>query len=411
MIIDDSLKYKVLKNNILSIAQEAKSAKDDNPNIINATIGMLADEDNKFYTFKAVKEAMKNISDYDAFSYSDTNGGQLFTQAVLSWVFGDTLDSFKENFYIKTIATPGGSGAIASLFTNYLLPNEVALIPNYMWETYITFVKERNALYSTYSLYNEEFMFNIVSLKEEIDKIKDNQKRIVLVINDPCHNPTGFCMSDRDYDALIELLLSYKNNDFVLIMDIAYFDFYNPNGNIIRKRYQKLTKLTSNFLINFAFSGSKTFGLYGLRIGMSIGLSKNEEEIKQFYNVVEYTARNNWGSSSKLGISIINNLLLNEEYLSMFKEEIKNVSKMLINRSKAFLEEAKKENLELLHFECGFFVCVPTNDSISLMNKLKTKGIYVVPLKSCIRIALCAISIDEAKRLPKIIKEVIEEGK
>ena len=66
-----------------------------------------------------------------------------------------------------------------------------------------------------------------------------SQKSITLVINDPCHNPTGFCMSDSDYDNLIALLNSF-DYPFLLLMDMAYFDFYDYDENLIRKRFAKL---------------------------------------------------------------------------------------------------------------------------------------------------------------------------
>lgn len=402
MIINQSSEAKKLSNNILSLAQVAAKAKKDNPNAINATIGMYNDFDNSFYTFKSVKEVVKKVSDYNAFSYSDTDGGKDFKNAIIKWVFKDYINEFK-NHYFGVVATPGGSGAIATTFQNYLEKGDTVLLPNHMWETYITFLKERCCGYSTYTLCDEFGKFNISSIKEEIDKIKDLQKRILIVINDPCHNPTGFCMDDRAYDELIGLLNSYENNTFVLLMDVAYFDFYNSDGNIIRKRYAKLSKLEKHVIINFAFSGSKTFGLYGLRIGASIMLSRDISEIDCFQNAITYTARSNWSSVSSLGISIITKLVLNEEYRKMFEEEIKEVSGELAKRSEAFINNANYIGLQLLPFEKGFFVCVPSNDPVKLMKKLYEYDTYVVVTKSCIRIALCAINIEEAKKLPSII--------
>ena len=402
MIINQSSENKKLSNNILSLAQVAAKAKVLNPNAINATIGMYNDKDNSFYTFKAVKEVMKTINDYSAFSYSDTDGGKDFKDAIIKWVFKDYINEFKEHYY-DVVATPGGSGAIATTFQNYLNPGDRVLLPNHMWETYITFLKERNCGYFTYTLTNPNGKFNISSLKEEIDKLKDVQKRIVIVLNDPCHNPTGFCMDDNAYDELINLLNGYENNSFVLLMDVAYFDFYNCDGHIIRARYAKLSQLKEHVLINFAFSGSKTFGLYGLRIGASIMLGRNKAEIDCFKNAITYTSRSNWSSVSSLGISIISKLVLNEEYNKMFTEEIKEVSLELTKRSEAFINEANSVGLEMLPFERGFFVCVPTQNPVRLMEKLYEYDTYVVVTKTCIRVALCAINENEAKVLPKII--------
>ena len=44
------------------------------------------------------------------------------------------------------------------------------------------------------------------SLKEEIDKLALTQKRIMIVLNDPCHNPTGYSMSNDEWIEVIDFL-------------------------------------------------------------------------------------------------------------------------------------------------------------------------------------------------------------
>ena len=399
---------KKLSNNILSLSQVAAEAKRNNPAVINATIGMLNDSNDVFYTFKAVDEVLKTISYYDSFSYADTDGGKEFADAVLKWVFGKYLDSFKESHHIGVVATPGGSGAISTTFQNYLNPGDKVMVPSVMWETYITIAKERGCGVERYELYDEDGKFNLDSIKKTILKLIPNQESIVLVINDPCHNPTGFCMKDKDYDDLVNLLNEF-DYPFLLLMDVAYFDFYDVDGDIIRNRFYKLSNLNEKVLINFAFSASKTFGIYGLRIGANILLSKDKNEIENFMNAITYTSRANWGSSSRLGISLVSKLLTTPSYYEMFKNEVREVALMLQERSDAFIKEANKVGLEMLPYERGFFVCVPTPDPVLLMNKLHEYDVYVVVTKTCIRIALCAISKEEATKLPQIILKAIKE--
>ena len=399
---------KKLSNNILSLSQIAAEAKKNNPSVINATIGMLNDSNDDFYTFKAVDEVLKTISYYDSFSYADTDGGSAFGESVLKWVFGKYLDLFKASYHIGVVSTPGGSGAIATTFQNYMNPGDKVLVPSVMWETYITIAKERGCGVERYDLYDGEKNFNLNSIKETIDKLMPHQESIILVINDPCHNPTGFCMTDSDYDDLVNMLNEF-DYPFILLMDVAYFDFYDVDGDIIRSRFHKLSKLNEKVLINFAFSASKTFGIYGLRIGANILLSKDETEITNFKNAITYTARANWGSSSRLGISIVEKLLSTPTYYEMFKKEVKEVALMLQKRSDAFITEANRVGLEILPYERGFFVCVPAEDPVLLMNKLHEYDVYVVVTKTCIRIALCAISDVEAKQLPQIILKAKNE--
>ena len=359
---------KKLSNNILSLSQIAAEAKRNNPDVINATIGMLNDSNDNFYTFKAVEKVIKTISSYEALSYADTDGGEGFRNAVLKWMFGDYLTAFSKEHHVGVIATPGGSGAIATTFQNYMTPGDKVLVPDVMWETYITLAKERECGALKYKLYDENNRFNIESIKECILELMPKQETIILVINDPCHNPTGFCMRDEDYDKLIDLLNSF-DYPFVLLMDVAYFDFYDVDRNVIRKRFSKLSNLKENVLINFAFSCSKSFGLYGLRIGANVLFSKNKAEVENFENAITYTARSNWGSSSRLGISIVEKLVLNDEYYELFKDEVKDVALMLQERSLAFIEEASKIGLEVLPYERGFFVCVSSNDPVLLMKQ------------------------------------------
>lgn len=406
MIINEKSRKKKLTNNILSLAQEAKKAKLSNPSTINSTAGMLFDENGVLYTFDAVKKAMNSLTGDKMFPYSDTGGSTNFKTAILEWVFSNNLNEIKNTHHLRVIATPGGSGAIALTFSTYLNRGDKVLLPKVMWETYITYAEERECSYLTYDLYDEDGNFNLNSIKQCIDKLND-QENIVLVINDPCQNPTGFCLSDKDYDNLINLLNYYSRN-IVLLMDMAYFDYYSSNGLIIRNRYLKLTKLNENILTVFAFSGSKTFGLYGLRIGAAIGMSKNEEEVNYLKDCYEYIARASWSSSTTLGEGIIEELVLNDEYKESFKNEVKKMSSILETRAKIFIEESKKCGLKTLPFECGFFVCVPTSNPKLLMDSLRKDNVYVVTTETCIRIAICAINKDECKRLPYIIKNRID---
>ena len=401
MINKESLNKK-LSNNILTLSQIAAQAKKENPNVINATIGMLNDSNNEFYTFRAVSEVLKEISYYEQFSYADTDGGSNYKNAILKWLFGSHLETFLETHHVGVVATPGGSGAIATTFENYMKPNDKVMVPDVMWETYITIAKDQGSDVCKYSLYDEDGKFNLSSIKENVFNLLESQESIILVLNDPCHNPTGFCMSDNDYDNLVEFLNSI-NHQVLLLMDVAYFDFYDADGEIIRKRFSKLSKLNENILVNFAFSGSKTFGLYGLRIGASVLFSRNKEDIDNFNNAIVYTARSKWGSSSRMGISIIEKLISNEKYYNMFQNEVKEVALMLQKRSLAFIDEAQRVGLELLPYERGFFVCVPSKDPVSLMNELHKYNVYVVVTKTCIRVALCAINEIEARTLPQII--------
>lgn len=408
MFISKSAEHKELKNNILALASEANKAKKKDSSVINATTGMLKNEDGSLYEFESVKSAIKDLNVSEKFAYVNSTGTPKYAEAVLLSIFGKYLEEVKKECYIDCLATPGGSGALNLTFTNYVERGETVLLPNHMWENYLSYGVEMGFNSATYSLFDKNGNFDIEDLKHKVINLKHTQNKILILINDPCENPTGFCMKEKDYDALINIARDNPNTNFIYLMDVAYFDFYNVDSNIIKKRYAKFKDIPSNALALFVFSGSKSFGLYGLRIGALCALSKDEEEIKDFKRVSSFSCRAKWSSSSTLGMSIIEKLVLNEEYISSYEEEIKTVCAMLEERSIAFLKAAKEVGLETLPYEKGFFICVPSKDPERLMNELHKDGVYAISTHSALRIALCSINKSEASRLPKLIKNRID---
>lgn len=408
MFINKDAENKKLQNNILALASEAVKAKKLDSSVINATSGMLKNEAGILYEFDCVAKALKDLTISEKFAYSNSEGTPNFKKAVLLSVFGKYLEDLQKECFMDVIPTPGGSGALNLAFTNYVNRGETVLLPNHMWENYLNFGKDMGFNPDTYRLFNNEDQFDIEDINHKIDEIKKSQKRIVILINDPCENPTGFCMKDEDYDSLLNIAKNNKNNDFVYLMDVAYFDFYNVNPDIIRSRYAKFKNLPSNAIALFIYSGSKSFGLYGLRIGALIGLSKDEDEIVSFKDASAFSSRSKWSCASTLGISLIERMVLHDEYRFDYEEEVKFVCSMLEKRSEAFLESAKKVGLKTLPYEKGFFICVPCKDPNVMMNALHEDGVHLIATRICLRIALCGINKEEAARLPAIIKRRLD---
>ena len=404
MLINKGSEQKRLKNNILALSAQAATAKSRDPMVINATSGMLKNEDGSQFAFACVKKVMEGLSDEEKFAYANSFGTPSFAQAVLLSIFGDHLSPMLQQCCLDAIATPGGSGALSLAFAHYANPGETILLPNHMWENYLNLTAERGLKSSVYRLFDEAGHFDFDGLKKKAEFILKHQKRVLILLNDPCENPTGFCMEDSDYDALLDMARNDPEHDYVFAMDIAYFDFYDEDGSIIQKRFAKMGNLPDNAIALFAYSGSKSFGLYGLRIGGLAALSKDPHEIEVFHHAMDYSCRATWSSSSKLGIRIIEKLVLDDAARAIYEEERKSVYQMLFKRSQAFLEAAKAVGLKTLPYTRGFFLCVPCLDPQATMETLHEDGVYLIPTAHCLRIALCAINLEEAKRLPAILK-------
>ena len=100
-------------------------------------------------------------------------------------------------------------------------------------------------------------------------------------------------------------------------------------------------------------------------------------------------------------------IILDDELRNSFKSELESARLTLISRAKAFIEEADKVGLKYLPFDCGFFITIPCDDPDAVYNRLVEKKVHLIPMGNIIRATLSSISLEECKRLPKIIKECL----
>ena len=82
---------------------------------------------------------------------------------------------------------------------------------------------------------------------------------------------------------------------------------------------------------------------------------------------------------------------------------------MLSKRAKAFVESAKKCELDILPYIDGFFISIPCDDPMKACEELAKENLYLVPLKMGLRFAVCAVEKSKCRKAPAIIKEVLDK--
>lgn len=404
-ILSEDALHKENKGNALAIGKEAREAKARNPLVIDSTIGMLFDEQGNFITFKTVEKITKELNGKEKYSYGSTIGDSDFHEAIYQWIFKEEYENIKKKMFLRAVATPGGSGAICNTFSNYLEASQKVLLPSLMWTNYIQVAREEHLGYETYCLFDDNGHFNCVDFKKQCEKLALEQHRLLVVINDPCQNPTGYSMTHEEWGRVIEIIneIAIQNVPVILLYDMAYCDYDKRGSDYVLKNICLFTQLNENALAILAFSGSKTLGLYGLRIGAQIAMSCKEEVVKEFLNANDYSARGKWSGSSTLGQNIIKLALT--KYKEEFKEELAVARKLLVDRADAFLRESKRVGLKHYPYDCGFFVTIPCEKPQEMFELLKKKGLYILPLQRGIRLTLSSITLEEVIRAVHIIQE------
>lgn len=375
-----------LNYDILSVSDRAKKDLANGNNIINGSIGVLLDENKKIVSFEGINKIIKkNLEKY--LDYSTMLGREDFNEGILSWIFEDKLDYLKSKNNLVVAATSGGTDAIFTLFS-ILKKSHTALLPNIHWPNYDQIAKQAGINLKTFSRFKNNNSFNFDDLEKTILNIEG---KILLSINDPCHNPTGYCLSDEEYIKLFELVNKYEDK-IDLLLDIAYIDYSSKKAQIIS--FISKNNLKSNLYL--AISCSKSFGFYGLRLGALCLISKGEtNEIK---NNIKATIRGTISSANNVAMGSLAEFFNNKNDKESVKTKILIEGNRVNKIGKSLYEILSKKGFEVLPYKEGFFLTFKMKNAKEFLKKLEEKHIYfTLSDEETIRIAICSLSIEDLK--------------
>ena len=117
------------------------------------------------------------------------------------------------------------------------------------------------------------------------------------IINDPCHNPTGYSLSDDEWNAVIDVLNELsKQGPVILLNDIAYIDYRIPRQKRPVTTSSNFDRISENVFVIIAFSISKSMTAYGMRCGAAILMAQKQESVREVEIVFEKAARAIWSN-------------------------------------------------------------------------------------------------------------------
>jgi len=380
-----------------AIAEYGKDA------VINATIGSLLDDEGKLVVLSSVEKTVKTLDAADYAEYAPIAGTEGFKKAILRAAFGD----YKINSYTAVVATPGGTGAIRNTIANYSCPGDRVLTHNWHWAPYTNIAVEMGRSLEHFEMFDENGKFNIADFDYKVNKLLKNQEHLVIIINTPANNPTGYSLNMDDWYGIKAVLDNVKLEKRVaLLVDVAYIDFAGEEKET-REFLKVIDNLRANILPIVAYSASKTFTLYGFRCAAMICLAHNPEVAEEFARVCTYSSRASWSNSPRAPQTVIEKIFADEKLLEEVSAERKVDRDMLLARGRAFDEEAAKVGLEIVPFNAGFFVTIPYAEPDKLAAALEKKNVFLIPIGGGVRVSVASVSEEVCRKLPAIIKETI----
>ena len=377
-------------------------------NIINATIGAFLDANGDLKTMNTVEDAIKSVPFGVGANYAPIDGTPSYIEAMTDSVLRENRPA---NVFTGGIATPGGTGALHNSFYNYLNEGETCLTTSYYWGNYDTLLEEDGRHMRSFNMFTPEGAFDFAACEAACKELAEEQTNVMLLLNTPAHNPTGYSITDEEWHHIIDMLTAIANNgknNVVLILDVAYLDYA---GDAQRKFLSFFTGLPENFLPIVCASASKGYTLYGYRIGLQFCLAQSEAMRDEFVLANGASARGTWSNCSRVAMEAITDINADSGKQAAFRAEQAEFAASLSKRSKVFMKEAEEVGLEVCPYQSGFFIFVPTRDhdeAEAVYELLQKKDFFPVPLGDGLRVAICAVDDAQIPGMAKMFKDAID---
>jgi aromatic-amino-acid transaminase len=397
---------KVVADKIFGAGASAKQAisKFGREKVVNGAQGVLLDDQEKIVCLTTVEKVLRSLPVEDLIGYAPIKGLPEFLGNIIPMTFGE----YQPEAHIRAVATSGGTGALHHAIWNYSEVGDTVLTTDWFWSPYRVLCQEVLRKLAVFQLLDEQGNFNFSDFAKQTASILERQDHLLVILNTPAHNPTGYSLSLNDWEAVLGLCREYakdKAKKITLVVDVAYLDFAGgANG---RQFFSKFTGLPDNVLIILAASMSKSFTMYGQRTGAMIGISANKQEIDEFVNVNEYTSRATWSNVNRGAMKTLAVICQDQTLLRDVQQERNAYLKIVEKRASIFSAEAKRVDLTMLPYRAGFFMTVPVSDPDQVCAELQTKNIFLVPLDKGVRIAVCAIPTSKISGLAMAVKNAI----
>lgn len=383
---------------IFALNREAMQRAAAGDKVINATVGALLDDEGKLCVLPSAARAIREVDTQEWAAYAPIAGTPQFLNAVLDDFFSTEPELRKS---AVAVATPGGSGALRHAIGNYLEHGQALLSTSAFWGPYATLADETERTLALFNMFNEAGGLDVAALDAKIAELMKSQGRVLLFINDPCHNPTGYSMTSDEWGAVVSTLLAHASKGpITLLVDTAYFAF-NPQDP--RAFLSHLRPLLGKVGLLFAWSASKTYTHYGLRVGALIACVPDDKERAATDAALTYSCRGTWSNCNRGGLTAIARLLTDPALRQSCDTEREGLKRLLADRVVAFNGAAKGTKLRYPRYEGGFFVTLFDDDAQQKAVRIKQQGVFVVPSKGAMRVALCGVAARDVPRLVEVL--------
>ena len=283
---------------------------------VNLGVGVYFTDEGRIPLLRAVAAAEQaRIQAHAPRGYLPIEGLASYDSAVQKLLFGQDAALLQAGRVITTQSL-GGTGAlkIGADFLKRLLPEAYVAISNPSWENHRALFESAGFPVHNYRYYDAASQG--VDRQGMLDDLRALPARSIVVLHACCHNPTGVDLELDDWKAVLEVL---REREHVPFLDIAYQGFgdgIDEDAFAVRL----FAESGLNFLVSSSFS--KSFSLYGERVGALSIVTDSQEESTRVLSQVKRVIRTNYSNPPTHGATVVGNVLNSTELRAMWEQEL-----------------------------------------------------------------------------------------
>ena len=291
-------------------------AADTNPKKVNLGVGVYYDDNGKLPLLHCVQAAEKRMMDSPKpRGYLPIDGIAAYDSAVKALVFGVESEPVKSG-RIATAQGIGGTGGlkIGADFLKKLKPNATVLISDPSWENHRALFTQAGFDVQSHPYYDAAKRG--VNFDGMLAALNAAAAGTIVVLHACCHNPTGYDITPAQWDEVIAVV---KARGLTPFLDMAYQGF----GHGIVEDGAAVAKFVAaglSFFVSTSFS--KSFSLYGERVGALSVLCASKEEADRVLSQLKLVIRTNYSNPHIHGGTIVATVLNTPELRAQWEGEL-----------------------------------------------------------------------------------------
>ena len=326
---------------------------DTNPAKVNLGVGVYYDDNGKLPLLQCVQAAEKQMmATPKARGYLPIDGIAAYDAGVKDLVFGADSEPVKSG-RVATVQCIGGTGGlkVGADFLKRLNPDAKVLISDPSWENHRALFTNAGFTVESYPYYDA--VTRGINFAGMLAALNAAPAGTVVVLHACCHNPTGYDITAAQWDEVIAVV---KAKNLTPFLDMAYQGFgygLSEDGAVIGK----FVAAGLSFFVSTSFS--KSFSLYGERVGALSVVCTSKEEAARVLSQLKIVIRTNYSNPPIHGGTVVAMVLNTPELRAQWEKElaemrvrIKAMRQKLVDGLKA---AGVKEDMSFITQQIGMF--------------------------------------------------------